>query len=185
MELVYFRYLTCAQSTRVNYSVHTTVRLAPRITKRPTKFQSICANPQGKERNLSVMSQIAVPGAGKVRTDAWVWAVRLAKTRSRAAGACRAGHIKVNGDRAKPSTPIRVGDEVRVYLNEVERIVEVVTLITKRVGAPIAVTCYVDNTPAPIEVEKLVVVAQRDRGAGRPTKRERRELDRLRGRSSQ
>lgn len=121
---------------------------------------------------------------GKVRADVWVWAVRLAKTRSVAAAACRSGHIKINGDRAKPSSPIKLGDEVRVYLNETERIVEVKTLVTKRVGAPIAVTCFVDHTPPPpAEVEK-VFVAQRDRGAGRPTKRERRDLDKLRGRSS-
>ncbi len=122
---------------------------------------------------------------GRVRADVWVWAVRLAKTRSGAAAACRAGHIKINGDRAKPSSPIKVSDEVRIYLNEVERIVEVSTLVKKRVGAPIAVTCYVDHTPPPPEAEKFVSIAQRDRGAGRPTKRERRDLDRLRGRSSQ
>lgn len=130
------------------------------------------------------MTVLSTSAVGKVRADVWVWAVRLAKTRSVAAAACRAGHIKINGDRAKPSSPVKLGDEVRVYLNELERIVEVKTLITKRVGAPVAVTCFVDHTPPPPEAVERVVVAQRDRGAGRPTKRERRDLDKLRGRSS-
>ena len=120
----------------------------------------------------------------RTRVDVWVFAVRLAKTRSIAAAACRSGHIKINGDRAKPSSPVTVGDEVRVYLHDAERIVEVKTVITKRVGAPIAVTCYTDNTPVVLTSEKPPVVAQRDRGSGRPTTRERRELDHLRGRSS-
>ncbi|MBW1599454.1 RNA-binding S4 domain-containing protein [Streptomyces sp. JJ38] len=119
---------------------------------------------------------------GTVRVDSWVWSVRLLKTRSMAATACRAGHIKVNGERAKPAQPVRAGDEVRVWHAGRERIVEVKRVLRKRVGASVAVECYVDNTPAPPPQEAFVAtVARRDRGAGRPTKRDRRELDRLRG----
>ncbi len=120
--------------------------------------------------------------ASSVRVDSWVWSVRLAKTRSAAASACRGGHVKVNGERVKPAQPVRVGDEVRVRQGERERIVFVKRLLSKRVGAPVAVEAYVDNSPPPPpRVEAPAPVGLRDRGAGRPTKRERRQLDRLRG----
>lgn len=115
-----------------------------------------------------------------MRVDSWIWAVRLIKTRSLAATACRAGHVRVNGDRAKAAQAVRPGDEVRVWHAGRERIVEVVKLVRKRVGAPEAVTCYADNSPPPPAPLEAAVVPRRDRGAGRPTKRDRRELDRLR-----
>lgn len=90
--------------------------------------------------------------------------------------------MKVNGKAAKPATPVKVGDRVEAYLHDRERILEVTTLIVKRVGAAVAVDCFVDHSPPPPEREIDVPVFQRDRGAGRPTKRDRRELDRLRGR---
>lgn len=90
--------------------------------------------------------------------------------------------MKVNGKAAKPATPVKVGDRVEAYLHDRERVVEVTTLIVKRVGAAVAVDCFVDHSPPPPERELDVPVFQRDRGAGRPTKRDRRELDRLRGR---
>jgi ribosome-associated heat shock protein Hsp15 len=111
-----------------------------------------------------------------------VWAVRLTKTRVAAATACRAGHVKVNGDRAKPATSVKIGDEVRVRGDGPERIVEVAHIVERRVGPAPAATAYVDRTPAPPPPSQVAVAAQRDRGAGRPTKRERREIDRLRGR---
>jgi ribosome-associated heat shock protein Hsp15 len=116
------------------------------------------------------------------RVDQWLWSVRMTKTRSDAAAACRGGHVKVNGKAAKPASPVKVGDRVEAYLHDRERILEVRTLIVKRVGASIAVDCYVDHSPPPPEREQQVPVFQRDRGAGRPTKRDRRQLDRLRGR---
>ncbi len=69
-----------------------------------------------------------------VRVDAWVWAVRLLKTRSQAAQACRAGHVKVNGESVKPAQHLAVGDRVRVWAHHRERIVEVQELLAKRVG---------------------------------------------------
>ena len=68
-----------------------------------------------------------------VRADVWVWAVRLAKTRTQATDACKAGHVRVRGERAKPSTPVRVGDTVIVRTHERERIVVATKLVLKRV----------------------------------------------------
>lgn len=116
------------------------------------------------------------------RVDSWVWAVRLAKTRSASTAACKAGHIQVNGERAKPSQPVHVGDQVRIRNSDVERTVQVARLVVKRVGAPVAAECLIDLTPPPPPREEVAATIVRDRGAGRPTKRERRDIDRLRGR---
>ncbi len=122
-----------------------------------------------------------MPTQGATRADVWVWSVRFYKTRSLATAACRAGHVRVNGDRAKPAQLVRVGDEVRVTTDR-EHIVEVRGILTKRVGAAIAQAAYLDRTPPrPPRVEEPAAVA-RERGAGRPTKRDRREIERWRGR---
>ncbi|WP_179474511.1 RNA-binding S4 domain-containing protein [Mycolicibacterium vinylchloridicum] len=113
------------------------------------------------------------------RVDRWLWAVRLTKTRPDAAAACRGGHVRVNDRLAKPSTTISPGDEVRARVGDTTRVVEVVRVIAKRVGAADAGTCYLDHTPKPPSVP-AVPVAARDRGAGRPTKRERRALEKWR-----
>jgi ribosome-associated heat shock protein Hsp15 len=113
------------------------------------------------------------------RVDRWLWSVRLVKTRPDAADACRGGHVRVNGRPAKPATTVSPGDEVRALVGQTMRVVEVVRVIQKRVGAADAVTCYLDRTPAPPPTSS-VPVATRDRGAGRPTKRDRRILDRWR-----
>lgn len=119
---------------------------------------------------------------GAVRVDAWIWAVRLAKTRSAATAACKAGHVQLNGERAKPAQPLRVGDEVRVRTADAQRVVRVSRLIVKRVGAGVAAECLVDLTPPTPPREERPATVVRDRGAGRPTKRQRRDIDRLRGR---
>lgn len=76
-----------------------------------------------------------VPQAeGSVRVDSWIWSVRLTKTRSQAAAACRAGHVRVNGDRAKPAQTLHVGDEVRLRHGGRDRIVVVSRIVKKRVG---------------------------------------------------
>ncbi len=113
------------------------------------------------------------------RVDIWLWAVRLYKTRSAATAACRGGHVRVNRAAAKASTPVKVGDRVEAFV-ERPRILEVVTVISKRVGAPAAATCLVDHSPPAPVVRREPPVFVRERGSGRPTKRERRELDRLR-----
>ncbi|MEU3727285.1 RNA-binding S4 domain-containing protein [Streptomyces sp. NPDC031705] len=124
----------------------------------------------------------APPEAGTARVDAWIWSVRLTKTRSVAATACRAGHVKVNGERAKPAQQVRAGDEVRLFHAGRERVVVVRRPVTKRVGPPVAAECYVDNSPPPPTPVEAAVVGIRDRGTGRPTKRDRREIENLRGR---
>jgi ribosome-associated heat shock protein Hsp15 len=123
------------------------------------------------------------PELVETRVDKWAWAVRLYKTRSEATDACRGGHVKVNGATAKPATTIRVGDRVEAFVHDRERILEVVRVIDKRVGAPVAATCVVDHSPpVPEKGEWLPPLFTRDPGAGRPTKRERRQLDRFRAR---
>ncbi|MGW8554573.1 RNA-binding S4 domain-containing protein [Streptomyces tubercidicus] len=118
---------------------------------------------------------------GTTRIDSWIWSVRLTKTRSLAAAACRAGHVRVNGERVKPAHGVRNGDEVRLRHAGRERIVVISRLVRKRVGAAIAAECFVDNSPPAPPREEVPVVGHRDRGTGRPTKRDRREIDQLRG----
>ncbi|MET7713236.1 RNA-binding S4 domain-containing protein [Streptomyces sp. NPDC005407] len=120
-----------------------------------------------------------VSDEGTVRVDAWIWSVRLTKTRSQAASACRAGHVRVNGERVKPAHTLRAGDQVRLFHAGRERLVVVSKIVRKRVGPPVATQCYVDNSPPPPPREFTAPVAVRERGAGRPTKRDRRELERL------
>lgn len=115
------------------------------------------------------------------RVDSWLWAVRVVKTRSAATAASKAGHVTVNDERAKPAQTVRVGDVVRVRLDGEERILQVARLIAKRVGAPVAVECYIDLTPPKPPKEERVATVVRDRGAGRPTKRDRRVIERLMG----
>lgn len=114
-----------------------------------------------------------------VRIDSWLWAIRIYKTRSASTTACRAGHIRLNGEKVKAAQLVKPGDEVRVRIAGFDRILTVRKTLSKRVGAPVAATAYEDRTPPR---EPVAIVAQRDRGAGRPTKRQRREIDRLRGR---
>jgi ribosome-associated heat shock protein Hsp15 len=118
----------------------------------------------------------------KVRVDRWLWAVRLTRTRSGAAQACRAGHVQVNGVRAKPAAPVKVQDTVRLRVGDRERVVEVVRLIETRVGAEVAAGCLIDRSPPPPPRDPQAWPGRRDPGLGRPTKRDRRRLDRARGR---
>jgi ribosome-associated heat shock protein Hsp15 len=118
----------------------------------------------------------------KARVDRWLWAVRLVKTRSGAAQACRAGHVQINGARAKPAAPVKAGDTVRLRVGDRERVVEVVRLLETRVGAELAATCLIDRSPPPPPRDPLARQGYRPAGAGRPTKRQRRDLDRARGR---
>jgi ribosome-associated heat shock protein Hsp15 len=117
------------------------------------------------------------------RVDQWLWAVRIYKSRSIASDACKGGHVTVNGRSVKPATPVRVGDRVEAYAGERQRVLEVVRLIGKRVSAPVAAECLVDHSPPPPPREAYVPpLFSRDPGQGRPTKRDRRQLDRFRQR---
>lgn len=123
----------------------------------------------------------ALPPQPKVRVDVWLWSVRVFKTRSLANDEVKAGHVRVNDAHIKPSFKIGSGDVVRVRYPGYERVFRVVKTLTKRVGAPVAVTCYEDlSEPKPAYLT-TGAVPRRERGAGRPTKKERRALDKLRG----
>lgn len=116
------------------------------------------------------------------RVDKWLWAVRAFKTRTAATDACAAGRVLVDGEVAKPATKVGVGQEVRVRRPERVLVYGVVEVISKRVGAPRAAECLEDRSPPVPVTERADAVLRRDRGSGRPTKRDRRETDRLRGR---
>ena len=115
---------------------------------------------------------------GETRIDRWLCAVRLVKTRPLATRLCDGGHVLLNGSPAKPSSKVRAGDRVEAFIADRKRIVEVVRPIESRVGADIAATCYVDHSP-PVVAETgpaMIIV----RGEGRPSKRLRREFERMR-----
>lgn len=120
-------------------------------------------------------------GPASARIDVWLWSVRQVKSRSAATSACKAGHVRVNGETAKPAQHISVGDKIRYRVNGFDRLLTITRVLTKRVGAPIARTAYIDSSPprpSPLDSPAAVI---RDRGAGRPTKKERRQLDALMG----
>jgi ribosome-associated heat shock protein Hsp15 len=116
----------------------------------------------------------------EARVDAWLWAVRIYKTRSAATDACKGGHVTVNGSSAKAATKVKVGDRVEARAGQRLRVLEVAKVIDKRVGAPAAAEAIVDHSPPPPEPELSAPALTRDRGAGRPTKRDRRAIDRFR-----
>lgn len=118
------------------------------------------------------------------RVDKWLWAVRVFKTRTAATDACSAGRVTVDGEVAKPATRIGAGQEVQVRRRDRLVVLGVVEVISKRVGAPRAAECVEDRSPpAPVrDPSEPVVDVVRPRGAGRPTKRERRHLEKFRGR---
>ena len=109
--------------------------------------------------------------------DRWLCAVRLVKTRPLATRLCEGGHVLVNGSPAKPSTKV-AGDRVEALIADRKRIVEVMLPIESRVGALVAATCYLDHSPPVVpQVGPAIMLV---RGEGRPSKRLRRELERLR-----
>jgi ribosome-associated heat shock protein Hsp15 len=125
------------------------------------------------------MTDSAVPT--DVRADKWLWAARLFKTRSLASTACNAGHVKLDGTSIKPARPIRVGDNLEVRTPGGVRIVEVAALADRRGPAKVAQTLYVDHTPPPPPRDESIPMVTRERGSGRPSKRDLRALRKLRG----
>lgn len=114
-----------------------------------------------------------------VRLDRFLCASRLFKSRTLAQAACDANHVQVNGAPARPSHSLRVGDEVRAFSPRGSIVWEVRALAEKRLGAPEARLLYEDHSPPPPPKQERVAV--RERGAGRPTKAERRAIDRFNG----
>jgi len=118
-----------------------------------------------------------------VRIDKWLWAVRLFKTRSQATDACRGGKVKMDGHNVKPSREVNVGDVIEVQLGAIKKKVKVLQAVKNRVAAKLVSDLSEDLTP-PEELEKLEMLHQlnyerREHGVGRPTKKDRREIDRL------
>jgi ribosome-associated heat shock protein Hsp15 len=120
-----------------------------------------------------------------VRIDKWLWAVRLYRTRSAAIEACRAGHIKIEGRSVKPARDIQVGEVVVAQVGPIQRTVRVIGLIDRRVGASQVPQLLEDLTPAEEYAKRrepeLKAGPVWERGQGRPTKRNRRLLDRFKG----
>ena len=111
------------------------------------------------------------------RIDAWLKLVCLFKHRADATEACKGGHVKINGQRVKPAAPVKPGDLIEFYLGSHFRRVVVQAVPTGNVSKEVARTMYLDETPVQPKVETANV---RERGAGRPTKRDRREIEKIR-----
>ena len=126
-------------------------------------------NKQSSSNNLEL---------SKVRVDKWLWSTRKFKTRTLAGAACTSGHVKINGRMAKASTVVRVGDEVKALTPGGKRILKVLALAEKRGPATVAVTLYEDLTPPE---PKEIAPPRFERGGGRPTKKDRRRITKLRG----
>ena len=112
------------------------------------------------------------------RIDAWLKHVCLLKTRSVAADACRGGHVKINGQRVKPAAAVREGDVIEFLKGTHYHRVVVAGVPENQLPKDVAKTMFIDETPKQ-EVD-FTRMAPRERGAGRPTKRDRRELDKIR-----
>jgi ribosome-associated heat shock protein Hsp15 len=119
-----------------------------------------------------------------VRVDKWLWAARLYKSRTLATAACDAGHVKVDGGSVKPARQLHRGERVRCLTPGGERVLEVVELAEKRTSAAIAQTLYLDHTPPRPPRKDIIdeLFGERERGLGRPSKRDRRQIEQLRER---
>ena len=121
----------------------------------------------------------------KLRLDKYLWAIRMYKTRSMATDACKAGKVKMNGQNLKASHEVKIGETYSFSRGIEKKIIFVKELLTNRVDASKAILYYDDQSPLP-ETDPLspsfyTFGGRRDRGAGRPTKKERRDIDDFRG----
>mgnify|MGYP002641156578 CR=1 FL=1 len=119
----------------------------------------------------------------EARIDKYLWAIRLYKTRSISAEACKNGRVKINGLAVKASREVKVGDVIELRVNIMNKVIEVVDVIKNRLSASLAVQKYKDITPQE-ELERVEMINEmrtehRDRGTGRPTKKDRRELSKI------
>ena len=118
-----------------------------------------------------------------IRIDSWLWTVRLFKTRSQATAACKGGKIKIGGQNAKASREVKVDDIIEIQLQGIKRKVKIIKLVKSRVAAKLVPELIKDLTP-PEEYEKQEMInllnkEKRDRGTGRPTKKDRRTISKL------
>jgi ribosome-associated heat shock protein Hsp15 len=119
------------------------------------------------------------PESPPLRVDRWLAAARIYKSRTQASDACSAGHVLLNGQPVRPSHPVRVGDRLNARAPRGEVVLEIAKLADKRLSPPLARELYADfSPPKPPREERY---PQRDAGTGRPTKRERRRMSRIRG----
>lgn len=122
-----------------------------------------------------------------MRVDKWLWAARFFKTRSQASDAVDGGHVEINGERAKPAKQIKVGDELRIRLNQYTHVVHVRELLERRGPASVAQTMYEETEAS--RAERMRIAEQRRLAptpayeeGGRPTKRDRRDMSRVKRR---
>ena len=120
-----------------------------------------------------------------MRLDKYLWAVRLDKTRSLAADACQNGRVKMTSDgrELKPSHDVKIGERYSLNIDQLHKEVEVLSLPPNRVGAPLVQGFMIDRTPQEeyerIQMARQYAFEKRDRGVGRPTKHDRREIERF------
>src|SRR5688572_23165549 len=118
----------------------------------------------------------------EVRADTYLWAIRMYKSRTLASEAIKGGKVKLNGDNFKPSHVIKIGERYSMTIGDAKRIIEVTGLIEKRGSFEVAKAYYTDHSPAPEKKDFMPsaffkVNIKREKGAGRPTKKDRRDLD--------
>jgi ribosome-associated heat shock protein Hsp15 len=117
----------------------------------------------------------------KVRIDKYLWSIRCFKSRTLATEACDSGKVKINGDNAKPSSPVKVGDDLHAKVNGNLKIYKVTALLEKRVGAALVANYCIDSSPEPDKDlffdGSKPQFGIRERGAGRPTKLDRRDIE--------
>ena len=120
---------------------------------------------------------------GTIRIDKWLWAVRLFKTRSLAADFCKGGKVLINDQTVKPSREIKTGEILKIKYSQLTKTIKVIGITGNRVSAKLVINFIEDHTP-PEEYKKLEIkkdgfFVKREKGSGRPTKKERREIDNL------
>lgn len=119
----------------------------------------------------------------EVRIDKWLWSVRIYKTRNIAIDACKAGKVKMDGHSVKPSRVVKLGDVIDISIGPLNKTIRVKQLLHNRVSAKLVIEYLEDLTPAEeyerIEFMKEFNTERRDRGMGRPTKKDRRDINRI------
>ncbi|HNW90813.1 MAG TPA: RNA-binding S4 domain-containing protein [Bacteroidales bacterium] len=122
-------------------------------------------------------------GIPKIRIDKWLWAVRIFKTRSLATEACRNGKISISGHTIKASREVNLNDVINIRQQQMTKTIKVIALLDKRVSAKLVPQFMEDLTPATeyekVETIKAVSFIYRPKGTGRPTKKERRDIEKI------
>ncbi len=118
----------------------------------------------------------------EVRADTWLWAVRMYKSRTLASEAIKGGKVKLNGQNFKPSHVVKIGETFTLSISTTKKIIEVKDYLEKRGSFELAQKYYIDHSPKPDKNEVLPsaffkVNIQRDKGSGRPTKKDRRDIE--------